>query len=96
MTRMIPKVTEQGHGASGDTGTGGESRVPALTLVEQKKKEIEEAVIRLFREAQEQNPGASFHRLAVIVASQTGLSPEGTKGMLARHGIETTQKRKQA
>lgn len=64
-----------------------------LPLAEQKKREIEDAVCQLYNQCREQNPGASWHKLTVMVAAQTGYSPEGIKGMLKRNGITNQQKR---
>ena len=58
-----------------------------ISLADQKKKEIEDTVCQLYREAQEENPMASWHKLTVMVAAKTGYSPEGIKGMLKRNGI---------
>ena len=64
-----------------------------LSLAEQKKKEMEEEVCDLYTRTKKQNPEASHHKLAVMVAGQTGLSPEGIKGILKRNGITNPQKR---
>lgn len=64
-----------------------------VSLADQKKKEIEETICQLFKKAREQNPEASWHRLTVMVAAQTGYSPEWVKKLLQKNGIENPQKR---
>lgn len=93
---MIPTTTTQKPGSNhpdGAPGNNNQNQAPMLSLAEQKKKEMEEEVCDLYARTKEQNPDASYHRLTVMVAGQTGLSPEGIKGILKRNGIANPQKR---
>ena len=93
---MVPTTTTQKTGANhpdGAPGNNNQNQAPMLSLAETKQKEIAETVIQLFKDAQEQNPELSYHKLTVLVAAQTGYSPEGIKKMLNRNGITNPQKR---
>ena len=93
---MTPTTTTKDPGAHSDGSAPGifnQNQTPMLSLAEQKKKEMEEEVCSLYTRTKKQNPEASYHKLTVMVASQTGLSPEGIKGILKRNGIKSTKNR---
>lgn len=93
---MTPTTTTQdtgAHSVGSAPGIFNQNQAPMLSLAETKQKEIAETVIRLFEEARGQNPELSYHKLTVLVAAQTGYSPEGIKKMLNRNGIKVTKNR---
>lgn len=93
---MRTTATTQKKGTPAEAGmpeTINENQTPMLSLAELKKKEMEEEVCDLYTRIKEQNPELSYHKLTVMVAAQTGLSPEGIKRMLNRNGIKSSQKR---